>query len=165
MLFQQDKPQYIPRNMHTALMSFVMMTSSNGKIFCITGHLCGEFTGVRGIHRPPMNSPHKGQWHRALMFTHILLCSALLWFCVLLLIDYACILLYWFHCIYHINKISIYIVWISMVHYIATCIDEYVFLFIDIIVLIIYAIYIYVWINAFHYIFACIDVLCKPAIE
>ena len=24
---------------------------------------------VRGIHRSPMNSPHKGQWHRALMFS------------------------------------------------------------------------------------------------
>ena len=23
---------------------------------------------VRGIHRPPVNSPHKGQWRRALMF-------------------------------------------------------------------------------------------------
>ena len=26
---------------------------------------------VRGIHRSPVNSPHKGQWHRALMFTLI----------------------------------------------------------------------------------------------
>ena len=26
---------------------------------------------VRGIHRSPMNSPHKGQWHGALMFTLI----------------------------------------------------------------------------------------------
>ena len=32
-----------------------MMTSSNGNIFRVTGHLCGEFTG------PPVNSPHKGQ--------------------------------------------------------------------------------------------------------
>ena len=29
--------------------SFVMMTSSNGNIFRITGHLCGEFTGPRWI--------------------------------------------------------------------------------------------------------------------
>ena len=28
---------------------FFMMTSSNGNIFRITGHLCGEFTGHRGI--------------------------------------------------------------------------------------------------------------------
>ena len=28
---------------------------------------------VRGIHRPPVNSPHKGQWRRALMFS--LICS------------------------------------------------------------------------------------------
>ena len=26
-----------------------MMTSSNGNIFCVTGHLCGEFTGPRWI--------------------------------------------------------------------------------------------------------------------
>ena len=25
--------------------AYFMMTSSNGNIFCITGHLCGEFTG------------------------------------------------------------------------------------------------------------------------
>ena len=28
---------------------FRMMTSSNGNIFCVTGHLCGEFTGHRWI--------------------------------------------------------------------------------------------------------------------
>ena len=39
-----------------------MMTSSNGDIFRVTGHLCEEFTG---------NSPHKGQWRRALMFSLI----------------------------------------------------------------------------------------------
>ena len=39
-----------------------MMTSSYGNIFCVTGHLCGEFT---------VNSPHKGQWHGALMFSLI----------------------------------------------------------------------------------------------
>ena len=50
--------QYIPWIMHTvdALMCFVvvwyqwmspMMTSSNGNIFRVTGHLCGEFTGHR----------------------------------------------------------------------------------------------------------------------
>ena len=32
------------------------MTSSNGNIFRVTGHLCGEFTG------------HKGQWRGALVF-------------------------------------------------------------------------------------------------
>ena len=42
-----------------------MMTSSNGNIFRVTGHLCGEFTGPRWI-------PHiKGQWRGALMFTLI----------------------------------------------------------------------------------------------
>ena len=33
------------------LMSSFMMTSSNGDIFRITGHLCGEFTGPRWIPR------------------------------------------------------------------------------------------------------------------
>ena len=38
-----------------------MMTSSNGNIFRVTGHLCVE----------PVNSPHKGQWRGALMFSLI----------------------------------------------------------------------------------------------
>ena len=42
-----------------------MMTSSNGSIFRVTGNLCG------GIHRSPVNSPHKGQWREALMFSLI----------------------------------------------------------------------------------------------
>ena len=42
-----------------------MMTSSNGNIFRITGFY------VRGIHRWPVNSPHKGQWRGALMFSLI----------------------------------------------------------------------------------------------
>ena len=40
-----------------------MMTSSNGNIFCVTGHLCREFTGHRSL--------HKGQWRGALMFSLI----------------------------------------------------------------------------------------------
>ena len=46
-----------------------MMTSSNGNTFRVTGHLCGEFTGPRW--RSPVNSPHKGQWRRALVFSLI----------------------------------------------------------------------------------------------
>ena len=42
-----------------------MMTSPNGNIFRVTGHLCGEFTG----HWWPVNSPHKGQWRGVLMFS------------------------------------------------------------------------------------------------
>ena len=42
-----------------------MMKSSIGNIFRVTEHLCGEFTG------PPVNSPHKGQWRGALMFSLI----------------------------------------------------------------------------------------------
>ena len=41
------------------------MTSSNGDIFRVTGHLRGEFTAS------PVNSPHKGQWRGALMFSLI----------------------------------------------------------------------------------------------
>ena len=39
-----------------------MMTSSNGNIFRVTGHFCGEFTGPRWIPR---------QWRGALMFSLI----------------------------------------------------------------------------------------------
>ena len=39
-----------------------VMTLSNGKNFRVTGHLCGELTG---------NSPHKGQWRGALVFSLI----------------------------------------------------------------------------------------------
>ena len=38
-----------------------MMTSSNGNIFP------GYWPFVRGIHRPPMNAPHKGHWRGASM--------------------------------------------------------------------------------------------------
>ena len=37
----------------------------NWKLFRLTSPLCGEFTGH------PVNSPHKGQWRRALMFSLI----------------------------------------------------------------------------------------------
>ena len=43
----------------------IMMTSSNGNIFCVAGHF------VRGIHRSPVNNLHKGQWRGALMFSLI----------------------------------------------------------------------------------------------
>ena len=42
-----------------------MMTSSNGNIFRIAGPF------LLGIHWSPVNSPHKGQWRRALMFSLI----------------------------------------------------------------------------------------------
>ena len=41
------------------MITIIMMTSSNGNIFRVTGHLCREFTG------------HKGQWRGALMFSLI----------------------------------------------------------------------------------------------
>ena len=42
-----------------------MMTSSNGNIFP------RNWPFVRGIHRSPVNFPHKGQWRGALMFSLI----------------------------------------------------------------------------------------------
>ena len=42
----------------------IMMTSSNGSIF-------RYWPFVQGIHRSPVNSPHKGQWRGALMFSLI----------------------------------------------------------------------------------------------
>ena len=36
-------------------------------------HQMGTFSAVRGIHRPPADSPHKGQWRGALMFSLICL--------------------------------------------------------------------------------------------
>ena len=46
-------------------LNIVMMTSSNGNFFRVTGPLWW------GIHRSPVNSPHEGQWRRALMFSLI----------------------------------------------------------------------------------------------
>ena len=43
-----------------------MMTPSNRNIFRVTAR-----PFVRGIHRSPVNSPHKGQWRGALMFSLI----------------------------------------------------------------------------------------------
>ena len=43
----------------------IMMTSSNGNIFCVDGHLRGEFN------RSPVNSPHRSQWRGDLMFSLI----------------------------------------------------------------------------------------------
>ena len=37
-----------------------MMTSSNGNIFRVTGHLCGEFTGLRWI--PRTKASDAGLW-------------------------------------------------------------------------------------------------------
>ena len=51
------------------LVVIFMMTSSNGSIFHVTGPLCRPF--VRGIHRSQVNSPKKGQWRGALIFSFI----------------------------------------------------------------------------------------------
>ena len=46
------------------LISGTMMTSSNGNIFCVTDHLCGELNGHEIL-------PHTGQWRGALIFSLI----------------------------------------------------------------------------------------------
>ena len=51
------------RTAHPCSIKF-MMTSSNGNIFCVTGPLCGEFTGHRRI---PLTKASEG----ALMFSFI----------------------------------------------------------------------------------------------
>ena len=38
-------------DVYISLLLLLMMTSSNGNIFRVTGHLCGEFTGQRWIPR------------------------------------------------------------------------------------------------------------------
>ena len=52
-------------NLFRTSMPYIILTSSNGNIFRVTGPF------VRGIHRWSVDSPHKGQWHRALMFSVI----------------------------------------------------------------------------------------------
>ena len=44
--------------LHSAFINFMksMVTSSNGKIFRVTGHLCGEFTGEFPAQRPVTRS-------------------------------------------------------------------------------------------------------------
>ena len=51
-------------NIGPIMLSFRMMTSSNGNIFRVTGPLCGEFIGHRWI-------PQKGQWLGAWLFSLI----------------------------------------------------------------------------------------------
>ena len=49
---------------HNTVLPSSMMTSSNRNIFRVTGHFCGEFTGLRWI-------PRTDQWRGALMFSLI----------------------------------------------------------------------------------------------
>ena len=50
-------PSYDNSNSCEYALSVVMMTSSNGNIFRVTGHLCGEFTGPRSIPRTKASDP------------------------------------------------------------------------------------------------------------
>ena len=43
--------RFLHREWHTVALNRYMMTSWNGNLFHVTGHLCGEFTGDRWIPR------------------------------------------------------------------------------------------------------------------
>ena len=62
--FPLTKGQIPQRSVHDMKLS-CMMTSPNGK------HFPRYWPFVRGIHQSPVNSPHKGQWRGALMFSLI----------------------------------------------------------------------------------------------
>ena len=57
--FNTKKPYLFP-DLIGFLAVFNMMTSSNGNIFRVTGHLCGEFTGPRWI--PHTMASDAGLW-------------------------------------------------------------------------------------------------------
>ena len=57
-----NKPWYVITNKAAKLTYMFMMTSSNGNIY---------WTFVRRIHRSPVNSPNKGHWRGAIMFSLI----------------------------------------------------------------------------------------------
>ena len=59
---------------NTWVIAWFMVTSSNGNIFHVTDHLCGEFTGHRWI-----PGTHKGQWRGVLMFFFYLQLSKQSW--------------------------------------------------------------------------------------
>ena len=58
-------PYSNPKQIPDSCMDYFMMTSSNGK------KRPRYWPFVRGIHRSPVNSPHKGQWRGALMLSMI----------------------------------------------------------------------------------------------
>ena len=53
------------------ILCFVVLSESSHDDVIKWKHLPRYWSCVRGIHRSPVNSPHKGQWRRALMFSFI----------------------------------------------------------------------------------------------
>ena len=51
-VWKKNVPQAVCEVVAAMIQLLIMMTTSNGNIFCVTGHLCGEFTGPRWIPRP-----------------------------------------------------------------------------------------------------------------
>ena len=65
------KPSFIPILIHflNAARSFHSNNSENHDDVIKWKHFPRNWPFVREIHRSPVNSPHKGQWRRALMFS------------------------------------------------------------------------------------------------
>ena len=59
-LWKEMHSKYLLRNDGQFVQAMFMMTSSNGDIFHVTGHFCGEFTGPRWIPRTKANDA--GLW-------------------------------------------------------------------------------------------------------
>ena len=81
--FSAERPRFVSRNTHSVI---ICKRSNTVLIWVISYHLGPASTHddvikwkhfprywpfVRGIHRSPVNSPHKGQWPGALMFSLI----------------------------------------------------------------------------------------------
>ena len=71
-------PKYSPiRRVLRYLLCVIIMTARHGHLFCIHDDVIKwkkiphYWPFVRGIHRSPVTSPHKGQWRGALMFSLI----------------------------------------------------------------------------------------------
>ena len=69
---KQPAPQVVVTTTYTATSHHYDVIKKNGNIFRVTGPLWGESTCLRRIPLT-VDSPHKGQWHRALLFS--LLCA------------------------------------------------------------------------------------------
>ena len=71
-LFQLPR-KHVPKSLISdeSSRAWVLNLNSNHDNVIKWKHFPRYWPFVRGIHRSPVNSPHKGQWHGALMFTLI----------------------------------------------------------------------------------------------
>ena len=68
-----DSGFYSHMNCLTYTLEIVAGTSLHDDVI-LWKHFPRYWPFVRGIHRPPVNSPHKGQWRGALMFSLVCAC-------------------------------------------------------------------------------------------